>query len=76
MIEGQIEARKAPTDPTCTRVSVGGNAKVGFYCTYRGTVEESIHVLENALIALKAMQHAKVEAPICEIRKPGMNGRS
>lgn len=76
MKDGKIEVRKAPDDPACTRVSVGGNVKIGYYCTYHGTVDDSIDCLELALVALKAMQHAKIEAPLSNVRAPGMSGRS
>jgi hypothetical protein len=76
MKTAEVTVRKAPDDPTCTRVSVGGTMKIGYYCTYRGSVQDSIECLENALTAMRAMREAKMEAPLSNIRGIGEQGRS
>ncbi len=75
--ETSITVRKAPADPACTRVSCGGNDKIGFYVTYRGSVPEAAKVLRQALLALSVMEEKKIEAPMDEkIRGIGEQGSS
>lgn len=53
-----IYITRAPTDPICPRVSVGGNETIGYYCTFRGKAADCITVLREAL---KAMETAAPE---------------
>jgi hypothetical protein len=49
-------------DPVCPRVSAGGGKEIGgYYCTYRGTREEAIAVLEAVLIVMQHMPEQPVE---------------
>lgn len=52
----KVLLKKAPTDPICARVSVGGNEAMGAYCTYRGNLDACIAVMEAAL---NEMKHAR-----------------
>ncbi len=73
----EITVRKAPDDPVCTRVSCGGNSKIGFYLTYRGTVDASIEAMERTLLVLKVMKAKGIEAPLDDkMRGIGESGRS
>ncbi len=74
--ETEITVRKAPDDAACTRVSCGGNDKIGYYVTYRGSVPETVKVLRQALLALSIMEQKGIEAPMNEIRKIGEQGSS
>ncbi len=75
--ETEITVRKAPDDPACTRVSCGGSDKIGFYCTYRGSVPEAVKVLRQALFALSIMEEKKIEAPMNDqMRAIGEQGMS
>ncbi len=75
--ETQITVRKAPDDPACPRVSCGGNDKIGFYVTYRGSVPDIVKVLRQALLALSIMEEKKIEAPMDpSVRGIGEPGRS
>jgi hypothetical protein len=52
-------------DPVCPRVSAGGGETIGgYYCTYRGTREEAIAVLEAVLIVMKYMPEQPIEPEI------------
>lgn len=75
-ITTSVTVRKAPDDPACTRVSCGGNDKIGYYCTYRGTINEAVEAMERVLLAMKLMQEKKMEAPLSNIRAIGEQGRS
>jgi hypothetical protein len=75
-VKGAVEIIKLPTDPVCTRVSIGGNEKFGYYCRYRGTRDEAIKALEMALFGMSAARHAGVpEAPVVDQADPQI-GRS
>lgn len=56
-----IRIIKAPLDPIATRISVGGNSKVGTYCVYRGTRHEALKHLRLAVAELETLQ---AEPPI------------
>lgn len=47
---------RAPADPICPRISVGGNAALGFYCTFRGSGAECIKALKEALHAMEVRE--------------------
>lgn len=48
---------KAPDDPVCPRVSMGGSKDIGgFYCTYRGEIGRCIEIAEAALDRMKMAQ--------------------
>jgi hypothetical protein len=55
-ISDSVYITRAPTDPVCCRVSVGGNAQLGFYCTFRGSAQECIAALAEALNAMAIAQ--------------------
>jgi hypothetical protein len=58
----KISVTRFPDDPICLRVSIGGGERIGgYYCTYRGTREESIEALEKVLRALKSMPEQPIE---------------
>ncbi len=48
-----IKIVKEEADPICTRISLGGNETVGFYCVYRGDRKDVEKILEEALNAFK-----------------------
>lgn len=55
----------ASTDPICTRVSVGGNEEIGYYCVYRGSLKASITALQKALAEMQKV-HASGTEPIID----------
>ena len=58
----KVSITRFADDPLCLRVSIGGGEKIGgYYCTYRGTREESIEALEKVLLALKHMPEQPIE---------------
>lgn len=59
-----IDIIRAPTDPICTRVSVGGTQADGFYVVYRGTLDDSITCLRNALKGLEVTKATGSEPAI------------
>ncbi len=77
MVHTEVVVRKAPDDPACTRVSCGGAEKIGYYVTYRGSVEDAAKVLRLALMTLEVMAAKKIEAPLdTSMRSIGEQGRS
>lgn len=49
---------KAPNDPACLRVSLGGTAKDGYYLVFRGDISEVEEMINEAQAAFsKAKQH-------------------
>ena len=60
----KIHITKAPNDPICTRVSVGGNPNLGYYCTYRGGIGSAIAALRVALEAMEATEKTGKEPAI------------
>lgn len=60
----EVTITKAPTDPVATRVSVGGKPDIGFYCTFRGGMDESIAALEHAVHAMKALKASGVQPQV------------
>ena len=60
-----VKIIKAPSDPICSRVSVGGGSIVpGVYCVYRGSRDQAISLLESAVAALKEARNAGPEPAI------------
>lgn len=58
----KVSITRYKDDPLCPRVSAGGGAKIGgFYCTYRGTREEAIEILETILVVMQNMPEQPVE---------------
>ena len=58
----RVSVQRLPDDPLCLRVSIGGGEKIdGYYCSYRGTREETIEALETVLLVLKHMPEQPVE---------------
>lgn len=57
----EVKVQRLSTDPFCTRVSIGGNRKIGFYCLYRGTREEAIEAVEKVLLVLQHMPEQPIE---------------
>lgn len=49
-----VTITRAPADPVCPRISVGGNLEIGFYCTFRGKGSDCIKALREALHAMEA----------------------
>ncbi len=49
----KIELIQKPTDPICTRASIGGSPEIGFYCIFRGDKPQVIECLEAILKGLK-----------------------
>ncbi len=47
-----VQISKAPSDPICARVSLGGLKDRGYYCTYRGSRDDAIEILKQSLAAL------------------------
>jgi len=45
----EIKFIKEQDDPLCTRISAGGNEEIGYYCVYRGELEDVKRIL-NILI--------------------------
>jgi hypothetical protein len=56
LIPDSVYITRAPTDPVCPRVSVGGNAAMGYYCTFRGPALDCIAALRLALHAMEVAQ--------------------
>jgi hypothetical protein len=52
----KVKVTRGPSDPICTRVSIGGNHELGAYCVYRGSIEVAISVTEAALAELKLVK--------------------
>jgi hypothetical protein len=60
----RIYISRAPSDPICARVSVGGNEKLGVYCVFRGSSQECIVALEEALKAMKTASDNLESLPV------------
>lgn len=55
-LPGDVKILRGPTDPGVgTRISVGGDPEIGYYCTYRGSRMACIAALSRAMHALEAM---------------------
>ena len=51
-----VKILRGPLDPVCdTRVSIGGSARVGYYCVYRGDRMACIKAISLALNALESI---------------------
>lgn len=48
-----ISITRAPADPVCPRISVGGNEAMGVYCVFRGPAADCIRILRSALDAME-----------------------
>jgi hypothetical protein len=60
----KVNVSRYADDPLCLRVSIGGGKEIGgYYCTYRGTREETIEALEAVLLVLRNMPELPVEEP-------------
>lgn len=60
----EVKLTQAAPDPICTRVSIGGNTELGFYCVYRGSIGSAITATEAALDKMKATFHAGEEPSV------------
>ncbi len=60
----KIKVMRAPADPICTRVSLGGSAQLGYYCTFRGSMEQSIAALRLALAEMENIKLSGQEVPV------------
>lgn len=49
----KVTITRAPSDPLCPRVSVGGNATLGFYCVFRGPANDCTLALKEAFHAMQ-----------------------
>jgi len=59
-----VRVTKKADDPICPRVSAGGHIELGgFYCTYRGSLQEAIAVLETVLVKLKSLSSEPAISP-------------
>jgi len=47
--------KKASDELGIVRVSLGGDAELGYYCVYRGTKEQAIECIAHALQAMEGM---------------------
>jgi len=63
-MNSKVSITKAPTDPICPRISVGGNPALGFYCTYRGTIDESLLALKAAVTAMEQLSASGKELSV------------
>lgn len=50
-----------PNDPYL-RISICGNAEIGFYCRYRGIREEAVDALEKILLVMQNMPEQEIES--------------
>ena len=51
---------RAPADPVCSRVSIGGNEEVGAYCVYRGSLDQAVAVVGAAYKKLQEAQEGRI----------------
>lgn len=51
-----VKLIKETTDPICTRLSLGGNDVIGYYCVFRGNRNDAIACLEEVLEAMRSDQ--------------------
>lgn len=61
-----VTITRQAADPLCLRASIGGTAKMGYYCMFRGDQGEVLAMLEEVLKAMRAappMQVAKEGPP-------------
>lgn len=49
---GDVVILKSKDDPIATRISIGGEPNVGYYCNYRGDLNEVRRILEIILETL------------------------
>ncbi len=59
-----VHITRAPADPVCPRISVGGNEELGFYCTFRGAGPACIKALKEALNAMEVAEPALDALPV------------
>lgn len=62
-----VRISKAPTNPGCSRVSVGGTPAFGYYCVYRGTLAECVAAMEDATAAMRLLLNSGSE-PEMDVR--------
>jgi len=55
-----VKIVKAPADPICSRVSIGGSDDLGVYCVYRGDLDRAIKVVREALNKLVSDQRCGI----------------
>jgi hypothetical protein len=61
----KVSIHRLPDDPLCLRISIGGGDKIGgYYCTYRGTLEEVKKALEAIYLTMQYMEEQKIEPDI------------
>lgn len=58
-----VKIIKQPDDPLAIRVSAGGRPDIGYYCSYRGDLEDCRMVLEIILDSIKSVQEADKKNP-------------
>lgn len=56
----KIHIERKPTDFITTRLSLGGDPKIGYYCVYRGTIEDARKVLEVISAHIETMEELEV----------------
>lgn len=54
----RFKVEKLTDDPMTNRLSIGGSKEEGCYVVYRGETEDCLHVLEQALIAMRKAANA------------------
>ena len=59
-----VHITRAPADPVCPRISVGGNLNTGFYCTFRGSGADCIKALKEALHAMEVREPELDSLPV------------
>ncbi len=63
-MSANVTVSRGPRDPICTRVSVGGNEEMGYYCTFRGSVNDSVDALRASLAVMEVMQRNGVDPEV------------
>lgn len=59
-----VHITRAPADPVCPRISVGGNTDLGFYCTFRGPAKDCTRALKEALHAMEVAAEQIESLPV------------
>lgn len=59
-----VTITRAPADPICPRVSVGGNTTLGFYCVFRGPAADCTRALKEALHAMEVSEPKLESLPV------------
>lgn len=59
-----VTITRAPADPICPRISVGGNLELGFYCVFRGPAKDCTRALKEALHAMEVAAEKLESLPV------------